>query len=195
MERSQSVISTLTVVAAIAVTSQGMAQAILEPAPVYTSPTYIEVPPPQQEVITEAPAPTPTSVWVPGQWERTADSWSWNAGEWVQPPFSNAYWVPGYWQHNDGQYLWETGHWAAAEQGVVVQKPVTIPPVYVEPQPAAPATTGYVWQPGYWQWRGTWVWVPGEYVQTVTPGAVWVQGEWEAINGTWRWNPAHWAAA
>ena len=116
------------------------------------------------------------------------------SAQWVQPPFSNAYWVPGYWQHNDGQFLWRDGHWAAADQGVVVQKPIDGARRCTKKcNQLRPATTGYVWQPGYWQWRGTWVWVPGEYIQTVTPGAVWVQGEWEAINGTWRWNPAHWA--
>ena len=150
------------------------------------------MPPPQQEVITAAPSPA--YVWVAGQWERTADSWSWNVGQWVQPPLSNAYWVPGYWQHNDGQFLWSNGHWAAADQGVVVQKPITVPPLYEEVQPVAPATPGLVWQPGYWQWRGTWVWVPGEYIQTATPGAIWMPGEWEAtVDGSWRWNPAHWA--
>jgi WXXGXW repeat (2 copies) len=170
------------------------AQAILEPPPVITSPTYVTVPPPQQEVITEAPASS--YVWVPGQWERTADNWTWNNGQWVQPPFSNAYWVPGYWQHHSGQFTWEASHWAAAQQGVVVQKPVTVPPLYEEVQPDPPAATGYVWQPGYWEWRGTWVWIPGTYIASAVSDAVWVPGEWEATaDGTWRWNPAHWAAS
>lgn len=182
-----------TTIFALANTSAVLAQAILNPPPLVTSPTYIDVPAPQQEVITAAPGPS--YVWVPGQWERSADEWTWNNGEWVQPPFSNSYWVPGYWQNWGGQYQWEAGHWAAAEQGVVVQKPITVPPVYEQVQPVAPATTGYTWQPGYWTWQATWVWVPGEYIQTVTPGAVWVQGEWEAVDGTWRWIPAHWAAA
>lgn len=168
------------------------AQAILNPPPLVASPTYIAVPPPQQEIITTAPAPS--YVWVSGQWERTAGSWSWNPGAWVEPPLSNAYWTPGYWRHNDGQFLWTSAHWAAANQGVVVQKPVTVPPLYEEVQPPAPATTGYVWQPGYWEWRGTWVWVSGQYVQTMTPGAVWVAGSWEpTVTGSWRWSPAHWA--
>jgi len=186
--------SALSLAVALFVTSALSAQAVLNPPPVTTSTTYIPVPPPPQEVITEAPGPS--YVWVPGQWDRTADSWSWNGGEWVQPPFSNAYWVPGYWQHWGGQYQWETGHWAAAEQGVVAQQPILAPPVYEQVQPAPPATTGYVWQPGHWSWRGTWVWVPGEYLETVEPSAVWVQGDWEENpNGTWRWNPAHWSAA
>ena len=171
-------------IVAIAAVSPARAQELI------TSPTYIEIPPPQQEVIT--PAPAPSYVWVPGQWERTPDSWNWVSGQWVQPPFSNAYWVSGYWQHWGGQYQWETGHWAAGSQGVIAQKPVTVPPVYVEPQPPAP-TGSYVWQPGYWQWRGTWLWVPGQYIATVSPQAVWVQGSWIAgVDGAWRWNPAHW---
>jgi len=167
------------------------AQPILNPPPLVTAPTYVSVPPPRQEMITEAPSPA--YVWVQGRWERTADSWSWNPGAWVRPPLSNAYWMPGYWQHNNGTFLWSSAHWAAANQGVVVQKPVAVPSLYEEVPPPAPATTGYVWQPGYWEWRGTWVWVRGQYVQTMTPGAIWVAGKWEpTINGSWRWNPAHW---
>jgi hypothetical protein len=184
------IIGVLLIVIVGARSREFVAQVVVEPTTI-TSPTYVEVPAPQQEVIT--PAPSPGFVWVPGQWERTPVSWTWTAGQWVQPPFSNAYWVPGYWQNRGGQYLWETGHWAAADRGLVVAQPVALPPVYEEPQPA-PVGAGLVWQPGYWDWRGTWVWVPGEYIQTKTPTAEWKQGEWEAgAGGNWRWNPAHWA--
>jgi hypothetical protein len=168
------------------------AQIVVATQPV-VSPTYIAIPPRQQEVITAEPSPQ--HVWISGQWERTPDSWSWSAGRWVQPPFSNAYWVSGYWQHRSGQYVWQSAHWAAANQGVVVAKPVTVPPIYAETQPAAPAvSTGLVWQPGYWEWRGTWLWVSGEYIQTTAPKAVWVPGSWVAgAEGSWRWSPAHWA--
>src|SRR5829696_3023883 len=105
--------------------------------PSVVSPTYIAVPPVQQEVITTAPAPN--YVWVAGHWDRTPSTWRWNAGTWVQPPFGNAYWVPGYWQHRSGTYLWQTAHWAAANQGVVVAKPITMPTVYEEAKPVAPA--------------------------------------------------------
>lgn len=125
---------------ALAATPALFAQAILAPPPLITSPTYLDDPPPQQEVITAAPAPS--YVWVPGQWGRTADNWAWQAGQWVQPPFSNAYWTPGYWKNSGGQFLWQSPHWAAADQGVVVQKPIAVPATYVETQPAAPAATG-----------------------------------------------------
>ncbi len=169
------------------------AQVVVEPPVV--SPTYIAVPPVQQEIITTAPAPN--YVWVSGHWDRTPDTWKWKSGEWVQPPFGNAYWVPGYWQHRNGKYVWQTAHWAAANQGVVVAKPVTVPTVYEELKPAAPAQTNVVWQPGHWEWRGSWFWVPGEYVQSAAvPNAVWVPGQWLAgAGGSWQWSPAHWAAA
>jgi hypothetical protein len=190
-------IGLLVFVAVVVVVSQWrwLAAQVVTEEPAVVSPTYVAIPARQQEVITTAPSPQ--YVWVSGQWERTPSSWSWTAGRWVQPPFSNAYWVPGYWKHNSGHFVWQSAHWAAAAQGVVVQKPVTIPPVYEEVQPETPANvTNVVWQPGYWDWRGTWVWVPGEYVQTAAAKATWVQGAWEStVAGTWRWNPAHWAVS
>jgi len=191
MQRPLTAFAAAILIAGAAVHLPLFAQAILNPPPV-TSPTYIAVPPPRQEVITESPGPS--YVWVSGRWERTAGSWSWTPGTWVKPPFSNAYWIPGYWRHNNGQLLWTSGHWAAADRGVVVHKPITVPPIYKEVRPSAPAKPGWVWQPGYWEWRGTWVWVPGQYIRTMTPNAVWVAGKWEpTAGGTWRWNPAHWA--
>lgn len=164
------------------------------PAPVVvTSPTYVEVPAPRQETITIAPSPT--TVWVPGSWERTPDQWVWSDGRWVAPPFRRAYWAPGYWQHTGGRYQWQPGHWAAGSQGAVVTEKVTVPAPLAETQPAPPvAITAPVWVPGHWEWRGTWVWAPGHYVATSNANAVWVQGDWESTaDGSWRWNPAHWA--
>jgi WXXGXW repeat (2 copies) len=170
------------------------AQAVGGEAPFVSSPTYLSIPPAQQEVITASPSPQ--YVWVSGQWERTPDNWSWNAGSWVQPPFSNAYWVLGYWKHHGGQYVWQPAHWGAAPQGVVVNKPIAVPPAYEEVQPPAPATANMLWQPGHWAWRGTWVWVPGEYVQSTSPRATWVMGQWVAgSQGNWLWSPAHWVVS
>lgn len=158
-----------------------------------TSPTYVEVPAPQQEIITTAPSSQ--AVWIPGSWERTPDQWTWSEGKWIKPPFRSAYWINGYWQHSGGQYVWESGHWAAGAQGAVVAQKVAPPMPVAEVQPAPPTTIANPkWAAGHWEWRGTWVWVPGHYVAASNPKAVWVQGEWDsAADGTWRWNPAHWA--
>ncbi len=193
MRRIIGVVAVLALLVAIgSIGVRSSAQEVIE-TPV-VSPTYLEVPAPQQEVITTAPSPS--YVWVAGHWNRTPDNWQWASGTWVQPPFSNAYWVPGYWQNRGGQYQWESAHWAATNQGVVVAKPVDVPPLYPEVKPAPPAgKTTLTWQPGHWEWRGTWVWTPGAYVETTTSKATWVQGEWIAgANGTWNWSPAHWVA-
>lgn len=159
------------------------------------SPTYIAPPPPRQETIIAAPSPQ--AIWVSGHWGRTPGEWTWNPGTWVKPPFANAYWMPGYWQHRNGRFVWERGHWAAADQGLIVAKPVVVPPVYEEVQPTPPAgSPAMVWQPGHWEWRGTWVWIPGSYIQSTIASAAWVPGQWvQAADGTWRWDPAHWANA
>ncbi len=157
-----------------------------------TSPAIIQTPPPQQEFITAAPSAQ--AVWVPGAWERTPDQWNWVSGQWVKPPFSRAYWISGYWQHAGGQYQWEPAHWAVGAQGAVVAQKIATPAPIAEVRPAPPVTiSNPAWVPGHWEWRGTWVWVPGEYVVATNPQAVWVAGAWDAAaDGTWRWNPAHW---
>jgi hypothetical protein len=160
-------------------------------APV-VSQTYLPLPPPPQETIVAQPSPE--QVWVGGHWDRTPDKWNWIPGSWIQPPFSNAYWQPGYWQHQDGTFVWEDAHWAAANQGVVVSKPVVVPPVYAEVQPAAPVGNPVVWQPGHWEWRGTWVWIPGAYVPSTIANATFIPGQWvRGLAGFWRWSPGHWA--
>lgn len=162
------------------------------PAQVY-APQYIVPPPANREVVTEAPSAQ--HVWVPGHWNRTPDEWQWTGGAWMVPPAGNAYWVDGYWQHRGGQFEWEPAHWATAQQGVIVNKPVNVPKAYQEAKPAAPAASSMAWQPGHWDWRGTWVWEPGAYVATTVSKSRWVNGKWIAgADGQWRWMPAHWEA-
>jgi hypothetical protein len=181
------------IAAAIAVELMVHNVSFAQAPPLVTSPAIVEPPPPQQETITIAPSPQ--TVWVPGSWERTPDQWLWVDGKWVAPPFRRAYWTPGYWQHVGGQYQWLPGHWAAGSQGAVVTQKIAPPAPLTETQPAPPAAAGNLaWAPGHWEWRGTWVWVPGHYVTNTNAQAVWVQGEWDAVaDGSWRWNPAHWA--
>lgn len=184
--------ATLTI-AVISANMLAVDRTFAESATAATSSAYVDVPPPQQETITVAPSAQ--AVWVPGSWERTPDEWVWTNGRWVTPPFRRAYWAVGYWQHVGGRYQWLPGHWAAGTQGSVVTQKVATPAPLVEAKPAPPAgLNSPVWAPGHWEWRGTWVWIPGQYIVTSNPQAVWVQGEWDAAaDGTWRWNPAHWA--
>jgi hypothetical protein len=51
---------------------------------------------------------------------------------------------------------------------------------------------GYVWAPGYWDWRGRhYVWVPGRYVPARV-GARWAPHRWYERNGHWVMDRGHW---
>ena len=51
---------------------------------------------------------------------------------------------------------------------------------------------GYVWAPGYWDWRyRNYVWVPGHYVPA-RAGARWVPNRWHERNGHWVMEGGRW---
>jgi hypothetical protein len=71
--------------------------------------------------------------------------------------------------------------------GVVMVAP---PPVRVETVPGP--RVGYVWAPGYWQWRHhAHVWVPGRYMHE-RRGYHWVEPRWEQRGPHWHNEPGHW---
>jgi hypothetical protein len=65
------------------------------------------------------------------------------------------------------------------------------PPLQQEAVPPPPGAA-MVWTPGYWNWAGRWVWVPGSYVARPYRHAVWVPGHWRPRGPTWVWVPGHW---
>jgi hypothetical protein len=148
-------------------------------------------PPPRQEAITAAPAAM--AVWIAGSWNRTSEGWEWISGGWVQPPTANAVWMPGMWQQQRGGFVWVAGYWSTAQHGLIVPLPPAIPLSYPEKRVTVPKGKPVVWQSGSWEWRGSWVWQPGGYVESVLPNATWVTGQWEKMPaGSWRWTPSHW---
>src|SRR6516225_3989510 len=66
------------------------------------------------------------------------------------------------------------------------------PPLQQEAVPPPPPGPAMVWTPGYWNWAGRWVWVPGRYVARPYRHAVWVPGHWRPRGPTWVWAPGHW---
>jgi WXXGXW repeat (2 copies) len=69
--------------------------------------------------------------------------------------------------------------------------PESPPPPQAEVVPPQPDVT-FVWTPGYWDWRGHWVWVHGVWGPRPHPGAVWVQGGWEHRGHRYVWHSGHW---
>jgi hypothetical protein len=174
---------------AVAAILAGASALAADPTPVVVD-RPISPPPPRPEVITKEPSAE--SVWIPGYWERDPSQWSWVAGHWEKPPFLPARWVGGYWKYQTGQYHWHPGHWAVAENGVIVNKPVAIPPLPPEPPPPPPPPDR-TWVRGRWEWNDGWTWVPGYYAVKPAPAATWVSGHWkEGLLGNWRWTAGHW---
>src|SRR5260370_41104342 len=73
-----------------------------------------------------------------------------------------------------------------ASAGVVVDIDVAPPPLRIETMP--PPRVGFVWAPGYWEWRGReHVWVAGRWVGE-RRGYRWGPDRWGRSGGRW----AHW---
>lgn len=71
-------------------------------------------PPPRVETIPPPPsAQARVMYWRPGHWTWDGSSWSWQQGQYVERPSSQAVWEPGHWvQQPSGGYVWVDGHWA-----------------------------------------------------------------------------------
>ena len=71
--------------------------------------------------------------------------------------------------------------------------------VYLDVAPPAPRyevvpppRAGYVWQPGYWDWRGDrHYWRKGYWVRE-RPGYYWHPSRWESVDGRWVMRPGGW---
>jgi hypothetical protein len=79
---------------------------------------------------------------------------------------------------------------AVTNNSVVVAQAPPAPVTEVIPVQPGPE---YVWVPGYWEWRGRWVWYGGAWVLRPRPGVIWVGPRWERrphgyvhIHGRWR---------
>jgi hypothetical protein len=70
--------------------------------------------------------------------------------------------------------------------------PQAPPPPQYEAVPPPPPGPAMVWTPGYWNWAGRWVWVPGRYAARPYAHAVWVPGQWRPRHGGWVWVNGHW---
>jgi|ERR1700678_3477632 hypothetical protein len=74
--------------------------------------------------------------------------------------------------------------------GVIVDVDIAPPVVRVEPLP--PPRVGFVWAPGYWDYRGGGhVWVPGRWMGA-RPGWRWVPDRWEQRGPHWHHWVGHW---
>ncbi|HTV96461.1 MAG TPA: hypothetical protein VME42_10665 [Steroidobacteraceae bacterium] len=78
---------------------------------------------------------------------------------------------------------------ASAGIGIDITVAPPAPPVEVVPAPRV----GFVWAPGFWDWRGgRHVWVGGHWI-AARPGWRWVPDRWEPHGNHWHYVRGHWA--
>ena len=71
-----------------------------------------------------------------------------------------------------------------------VEVEVAPPPPREEVIPAA--RVGYVWAPGYWEWRGNeHIWVSGHYIRE-RHGHHWIAAHWNHEGERYRFEVGHW---
>lgn len=170
-----------------------------------------ETPPePKPEVMKVETRPAEDFVWVPGYWRWNAanNSYDWIPGTWRRS-IPGLVWNPGHWQKTDDTgYVWISGHWSsrpAAETAtttttttvaepdtdVIVVKEAP-PTVKVETKPASPGE-GYMWIPGYWEYRnGEYAWVDGRWERPPAEEMVWVPGQWVDTGAGYVYVSGHW---
>jgi hypothetical protein len=78
---------------------------------------------------------------------------------------------------------------APAQVGIDIN--IGPPAPRVEPPP--PPRAGFVWAPGYWEWRGQrHFWVAGHWMHE-RRGFHWVPAHWDQRGPHWHFEPGHWA--
>ena len=66
------------------------------------------------------------------------------------------------------------------------------PPQQQAPVAAPGPEYAYSWIPGYWTWKGQWVWANGTWVPRPSPHAEWVPGQWAKRGHRYIWIRGRW---
>ena len=85
------------------------------PAPFMPGDLHVRIvtnaPPARQHEVRTA-RPGPNQVWQGGYWHHTGSEWSWNNGNWAEPPQAHARWVAPRYQKVKGGTRYSPGHWS-----------------------------------------------------------------------------------
>jgi hypothetical protein len=135
------------------------------------------------------PAPRRGYVWAPGYWNWDGGRHVWLAGHW-EPDRLGYQYQPGEWIRDGGGYRLRTGGWQPVEQVRYDEIRIAPPPPRHERVPRS--RDGYLWQPGYWNWRGNrYEWIPGIWIAD-RPGYSYSQPAWVQRDGRWFFEGSHW---
>jgi hypothetical protein len=145
-------------------------------------------PPPRFE---SAPAPRRGYVWAPGYWNWDGGRHVWLAGHWETVRDGYQY-QSGEWIREGGGYRLRAGGWQPVAQ--VRYDEILVAPPSPRYERIPHARDGYVWQPGYWDWRGKrYEWISGIWIAE-RPGHAYMQPKWVQRDGRWFMEQSRWVA-
>ena len=80
---------------------------------------------------------------------------------------------------------------AVGQIGIVIGR-TPPPPLRYERRGPMPGP-GYVWEDGFWAWRGgRYVWVPGHWDRAPYAGAYWTHPHYDRYEDGWHYHEGHW---
>jgi hypothetical protein len=151
-------------------------------------------PAPRYEAI---PAPRSGYVWAPGYWNLQNDRHVWMEGRW-EPVRSGYQYQRAEWERqNDGWRLNRGGWVQVSDNGRGYDRDRDVEYIRVAPPPpryerTPRARRGYVWVPGYWNWRGDrHEWIRGTWMRERS-GYVYAQPNWVQRDGQWFMEQGRW---
>jgi hypothetical protein len=136
------------------------------------------------------PAARHGQVWAPGYWNWQGDRHVWSGGHWEGARDGYLY-QPSEWIRDAGGYRLREGGWQVVAQRGYDEIRIAPPPPRWEAVPRP--RHGYVWAPGYWDWRGNrHEWIVGSWIAE-RAGYNYVAPAWQQRDGRWfmeasRWN-------
>jgi hypothetical protein len=148
-------------------------------------------PPPRFESV---PVARRGYIWAPGYWNWDGRRHVWLAGHWEQERYGQSF-RGAEWVRTGNGWRLDQGGWVTVEsrpvsyddRGYVAVAPP--PPRYERVPHPRP---GYVWSPGYWDWRGNrHEWVAGYWIAE-RPGYAYYEPRWVEREGHWRREEGRW---
>lgn len=73
---------------------------------------YAVYAPPADPIEVEGGAPSPSYLWVRGNWYWNGFEYIWIPGHWQARPHPHAIWTSGNWHRTRGGWVFTEGHWS-----------------------------------------------------------------------------------
>ena len=130
-------------------------------------------------------------VWAPGYWNWDNGRHNWLPGHWEGARDGYQY-QSGQWQRDGNGYRLRSGGWQPVAQSGYETMLAAPPAPRYERIPRS--RDGYIWQPGYWDWRANrYQWSSGIWIAE-RPGYDYARPNWVQRDGRWSMEPPRWSA-